>query len=339
MGKREIKLSFKELKELINLNKIRRRRRDQKNKKSKVNKSSFPNSAPLSTASTSPSVATSFGGPSMATRELDTIRGQLNDAKNLFIKNEKPKEKSYFHALTEQLANDVLSGKRDARHNKDGSFGITELFDKRKEKGIKSSKKGRNVVEVVDGDGMGDFGKSRFTRTKAVDTNALKNVSRRKADFNPQPPKLPPFIPTGDNIDTATSVWTNEPVEGEEYFGDMFEEPDKYDNGDDEALEEDDNAALEEDDNEDNNEDDIDVDVDKEYFIDADSEEDETKKLSEDEEGEPLKGTKVEKTKKAKVVKTKKTKKEIGKVFTCETCGNDYMSTSALNKHKKKNNH
>jgi hypothetical protein len=126
--------------------------------------------------------------------------------------------KSKYHEMANNLIDDVLDGKRNIRRNKEGSTTITDLIEKPKE--TSRPKMSRRKVEIIrtpmPNDGAGDFSRVAF-KPKILDKNTrptMNILSYFKDLPNPQP-KIPQFMPRGDNIDYAVNSFDGlEAVDG-----------------------------------------------------------------------------------------------------------------------------
>lgn len=191
-------------------------------------------------------------GASVLSRDFQNNLGDLNNRFNNLIKDNPEKSKEYknkYHELADNIIDDVIDGKRNIRRNKVGSTTISDLIDDP----MKSRKPN---------DGAGDFSRASFTPRK-IDENGRPTMGRMVSYFKTLPnqqPRVPQFIPRGDNIDFSVSSFEGtDAVDGMPDEADAGEnpdfeqpEPDEFltaegDEGDevDEGDEGDDNASIE----------------------------------------------------------------------------------------------
>ena len=228
MPSKEIKLSLDELKKLLSEKKERKKKKRKRQKaKRKARGIAFgevkhdPNMRNYVTSTRVPSSAFPNTGANILTREIDTFRGLVNEKVNKLIADDKPakdgstrpSEETGVRILANKLADDVEAGTRFMRSNKDGSvtvsFPISNKPGEREKKQTTSTDKSNKVVEVVDGDGIGDFGTKKTAKTAKIKKSSKPLLgSTPLKDYLPTgQPKEEVYMPTGDNIDTIESQW------------------------------------------------------------------------------------------------------------------------------------
>lgn len=267
MGK-NIHLSYKELKEIAKHWTKRRKRRNNANKSKQnnakfgeskyesnmrdyVTSSAIPTKPPAPTSSVFPSGS----GPSSLSREIDTLRGELNKQTNKLIRDNQgaprlsgekkesslPSFKSNEHKRIYDIGSEMIEGKRAYYMHPDGSLMISKKIDEYNdtfEDKTKNAKSGSRV-EILSSetqsnasndsnyfssnDGVGDVEKPRFEFSE----KNLKNPNRLglTPSISPIPNNPPPkrlYMPTGDNIDVAEKSFIfGDPVQEQQEEEDM----------------------------------------------------------------------------------------------------------------------
>lgn len=210
MVAKDIKLSFNELQQLIGKKKKRGKKKGKvKGKKKGVAFKEIRHNPDMRNFVTSSSVFPNSGAGALS-REIDILRGEVNQKANALIGAGKTKEaaeyKSEFHKMTNQIADDVLAGRRNFRQNKDGSITATPpIMTQQRNKPLGRPPGSKNKVKVVDLDGIGDYSISRFTPPSGP-PNPLFEEVEDEVIHNEQPKEVV-FIPTGDDVDVPTSQW------------------------------------------------------------------------------------------------------------------------------------
>ena len=241
---KEFKLTLDDIKKLIKEDKKKAKRKKKKAKKAKkikantaaafdpikhnpnmrdhVTASRFTN-AGVPISNTSASVFPNTGA-SVLTREVDTLRGELNKVNNRLIglgdNNKEPekKHKSTFHSIAERLGDDIQEGKRSFKQHKNGSFTIGDIARPKTPKPVgrpKGSVNKAKIVEIGRHDGIGDFSVSTPLASSEYKSEPKEQPSLSSAGEHKEPliknekPVEVNLFHEEDNVDVAKSEWND----------------------------------------------------------------------------------------------------------------------------------
>jgi hypothetical protein len=230
-----VKLSIEELKRIKEL--FQEKKEKRKRKKAKKKGKIFPNEKQKFNGDLVSDNVVRYNfpntGASVLSRDFQNNLGDLNNRFNNLIKDNPEKSKEYkskYHELADNLIDDVIDGKRNIRRNKVGSTTISDLIDEPKKS--RKPKISKRKVEILRtpraNDGAGDFSRTSFAPRKQEENRPTMGglISYFRTLPNEQP-KVPQFMPRGDNIDFSVSSFDGtDAVDGMPDEGDAGENPD-----------------------------------------------------------------------------------------------------------------
>jgi hypothetical protein len=253
MGK-NINLSYAELKDILELTSKKKRKNKKRRNAKKAKKRgmgfgeikhnpNMSNAVASKTIAQPPPVPSAFpsSGASMLSREIDTMRGELNKQTNKLIGSGTTDEvkkstlligsgrpiadakvnpllfKSDLHRKAFEITSEAIEGKRFIMGHDDGSITVSKKKDDY-DYAFPTESKGTKTFKSSDG--VGDFSRSTFTSTTTTKKSPfdMRSNEARELNITNRQPFVPIYIPTGDNIDVATNPFesTIEAVENEE---------------------------------------------------------------------------------------------------------------------------